>query len=258
MATKKQRPAPVSDPALREIEDHLTSYSFNMDSPATDAEGNVWKKVCFAGPRAILKKLVHHPVAQRLETFTIGDPDDSGSFTSALKVLGAGPPLGALRELRIGTLPEGQEAGELGDRKCGDLALLATACPHLEVLRLLCPGFVAGGHPMLRVLDARIGAKPSSVASLARASLPHLAELHLGFETDEEEGMAPSLIWSSRTLEPLLTGDVLPSLRHLHLWPTQEDDAQLRKAKASPLGRRVTVALRSFDDLEADTDAYTV
>lgn len=38
-----------------------------------------------------------------------------------------------------------------------------------------------------------------------------------------------------------------------------EDDALFKLAKASPLGKRVKIELLSADeDLEADTDAYTL
>ncbi|MCY0987719.1 hypothetical protein OV203_11325 [Nannocystis sp. ILAH1] len=243
---------------LSEIEDNLISYAYDMKSPATDREGTAWRKVAFSGPLKILAKLVKHPVAQKLETLTVVDIDEKAD--KAIRVLAEGPPLAALRELRLGFLPEGQdELVGFEERNCGDLTALSRACPQLEILRLLCPGFVIGHHPTLRVLDARTGARPSSVASLAKASLPSLQELHLGFGVEDDEAMYASLVWPAKTLQPLLDGEALPTLRRLCLWPMPEDDGLFKLAKASPLGKRVKIELRSVDDdLEADTDAYTL
>ncbi|WAS96437.1 hypothetical protein [Nannocystis punicea] len=258
-ATASKTPAsPPTDEVLSEIEDNLISYAYNMKSPATDREGKAWRKVAFSGPLKILAKLVKHPVAQKLETLTIVNIDEKAD--KAIRVLAEGPPLAALRELRLGFLPEGQdELVGFEQRNCGDLTALSRACPRLEILRLLCPGFVAGDHPTLRVLDARTGARPASVASLAKASLPSLEELHLGFGVEDDEPMAPSLVWPPKTLQPLLDGKALPTLRRLCLWPRPEDDGLFKLARASPLGKRVKIELLSADDdLEADTDAYTL
>jgi hypothetical protein len=249
--TSKAAESPPTDEVLSEIEDHLLSYAYNRRSPATDREGKAWRTVAFSGPHKILAKLVKHPVAQKLETLTIVDVD------TAIRVLAGGPPLAALRELRLGSLPEGQsELVGFEERNCGDLTALSRACPRLEILRLRCPGFVAGDHPTLRVLDARMGARPASVASLAKASLPSLKELHLGFEVETDEPLYSSLFWSPRTLEPLFDAKALPTLRRLCLWPMPEDDGLFKLAKASPLGKRVKIKLLSVDeDLE---DAYTL
>ncbi|MFY0540648.1 hypothetical protein [Nannocystis pusilla] len=155
-AASKAAESLPTDEVLREIEDNLIAYAYNMKSPATDREGKAWRKVAFSGPLKILAKLVKHPVAQTLETLTIVDIDEKSD--KAIRVLAEGPPLAALRELRLGFLPEGQD-GLVGfeERNCGDLTALSRACPRLEILRLLCPGFVAGDHPTLRVLDARTG-----------------------------------------------------------------------------------------------------
>ena len=248
----------TTDAVLREIEDNLISYAYNRKSPATDREGRAWRKVAFAGPRALLAKLVKHPVAQTLETLTLVRIDAEAD--KLIQVLAKGPPLGALRELRLGLVPEGQDdLVGFEERDCGELAALARACPQLDVLRLLCPGFVAGDHPTLRVLDARTGAWPASVASLVEASLPGLEELHLGFGVDEEEALYPSLVWTADALTPLLDGKALPALRRLCLWPMPEDDGLVELVRASPLGKRVKVEMCSAEeDLEADTDAYTL
>lgn len=250
-------PAEPKDPALEEIEEHLLAFSYNMDSPATDSDGHVWRKVGFSGPRSVFKKLLQHSVAQKLHTLTVARLNGTSSnLKNALADLAAGPPLASLRELRLGVVPEGQSAGSFGKLKCGDLSALATACPRLEVVRLLCPGFVAGAHPTLRVLDARMGALASSVASLANADLPKLAELHLGYEVDQEEPLNEALLWKARALDPILTGESLPALRRLHLWPMPEDREFAQKFKGSPLGKRVKVEVHDLDDIGADTDAY--
>ncbi len=201
-------PVEPKDPVLEEIEIHLLSFSYNMDSPATDSDGHVWRKVGFSGPRSVFKKLLQHPVAQKLHTLTVaGRNGTSSEFKNAIADLAAGPPLASLRELRLGVLPEGQSAGSFGKLKCSDLSALATACPRLEVLRLLCPGFVAGAHPTLRVLDARLGALASSVASLASAELPKLEELHLGYEVDQDEPLNAALLWKARARSSLDRGE---------------------------------------------------
>lgn len=248
---------PPTDEVLSEIEDNLISYSYNFRSPATDREGKAWRKIAFSGPLKLLAKLVKHPVAQQLETLTIVGIDAKAD--KVIRVLSEGPPLAALRELRLGFLPEGQsDLVGFEERDCGDLTALSRACPRLEILRLLCPGFVAADHPTLRVLDARTGARPASVASLAKVSLPRLEELHLGFGVEDDEPLYASLIWPPNTLQPLLDGEALPTLRRLCLWPMPEDDGLFKLARASPLAKRVKIALRSTDDLEADTDAYTL
>lgn len=252
-------PVEPKDPALEEIESHLLSFSYNMDSPATDRDGHVWRKVGFSGPRSIFKKLLKHPVAQELHTLTVaGLNGTSSDLKNAIADLAAGPPLASLRELRLGVVREGQSEVDFGKRKCGDLSALAAACPRLEVLRLLCPGFVAGAHPTLRVLDARLGALASSVASLASAELPKLEELHLGYEVNQEEPLHASLLWKERALDPILTGEGLPALRRLHLWPMPGDRKLAQKAKGSPLGKRVKVEVHDLDDIRAHTDAYEV
>ncbi len=38
-------PAEPKDPVLAEIELHLLAFSYNMDSPATDSDGHVWRKL---------------------------------------------------------------------------------------------------------------------------------------------------------------------------------------------------------------------
>jgi hypothetical protein len=250
-------PVEPKDPVLEEIELHLLSFSYNMDSPATDSDGHVWRKVGFSGPRSVFKKLLQHPVAQELRTLTVaGLNGTSSDIKNAIADLAAGPPLASLQELRLGVVPEGQSAGSFGKLKCGDLSALAAACPRLEVLRLLCPGFVAGAHPTLRVLDARLGALGSSVASLANAELPRLEELHLGYEVEQEEPLNEALLWKKRALDPILTGESLPALRRLHLWPMPEDQEFAQKAKGSLLGKRVKVEVHDLDDIGADTDAY--
>ena len=250
-------PVEPKDPVLEEIESHLRAFSYNRDSPATDRDGHVWRKVVFSGPRSVFKKLLQHSVAQELHTLTVaGQNGTSSDFKNAIADLAGGPPLESLRELRLGVVPEGQSAGSFGKLKCGDLSALAAACPRLEVLRLLCPGFVAGAHPTLRVLDARLGALASSVASLANADLPKLEELHLGYEVDQDEPLNEALLWKARALDPILTGESLPALRRLHLWPMPEDQEFAQKIKGSPLGKRVKVKVHDLDDIGEDTDAY--
>ncbi|WP_434424773.1 hypothetical protein [Nannocystis pusilla] len=158
---RKTAESPPTDEVLSEIEDNLISYAYNKNSPATDREGQAWRKVAF-------------------------DP--------------------------------------------------AAALPWIRGRR-----------------------SPSSVASLTKASLPSLQELHLGFGVEDDEAMYPSLVWPPKTLQPLLAGEALPGLRRLGLWPMPEDDGLFKLARASPLARRVKIELLSVDDdLEADTDAYTL
>jgi uncharacterized protein (TIGR02996 family) len=253
--------ASLRTPALERIESHLVERAYtNGDEPrVTNPRGGFWRQVVFAGPPAVLLELLAHPSARLLRTLTLGSED----FQSAIEALASSPPLEALRELRIGVLPEGNDLADFDQRSCGDLSALTRACPRLEVLRLICPHFVVGAHPTLRVLDARVGAAPDSVAGLARASLAKLEELHLGYEYERNDDSSPicceAIEWGEDALEPLLDGDVLPALERLFLWPSPEPSSwQLERVKASALGRRLEkLEVRSMDALEEDTDAYT-
>ena len=137
--------------------------------------------------------------------------------------------MAGLRELRIGDVPEGQSAGVgFGERECSNLGELASACPRLITLRLLCPNFDVGRQtfPDLRWLDARMGASVDSLIAIASARFPRLEQLDLGFETSpEDEMMWPSLNWPEDALDELLAAlDVaMPALRRIRLWPMPHD-----------------------------------
>jgi hypothetical protein len=123
-----------SDPELRELEQNLPSIAGNMDSPTTDSQGQVWRRVAFSGSRAALKKLLHHPVAQRLDTLAIVYLD------GVLEELAGGHPLSELRELRLGRIPEGQDdLVGFKQRSCGDLSAPHAARPRRVSGRPLRP-----------------------------------------------------------------------------------------------------------------------
>lgn len=207
---------------------HRTRYTQWLDDLCTlRYKAGFWRWLAFGGSAQELGLVLAHPSARLLHTLHIRDIDDyAEDYDSAIAALAAADPkLGGLRELRIGNVPEGQSEGAgYGDRTCDTLGELAHACPRLTTLRLLCPNFDLGGQTFasLRWLDARMGASPASVASIARARLPKLEQLDLGFETNlEDEVMWPSLSWPEDALDELLAAiDVaMPALRRIRLWP---------------------------------------
>lgn len=187
-----------------------------------------WRRIEFTGTAEQLRLVLAQRSARFVHVLHIRGIDDySEIYDSAITAITeAGPRLGALRELRIGAVPEGQDAlVGFGDRTCGNLGELARSCPQLTTLRLMCPTFDLGPapHPSLRRLDARMGATPASLASLARARLPRLEQLDLAFDTsaDESEAMWGSLWWPHDALDELLASlaVVMPSLQRLRVWP---------------------------------------
>lgn len=187
-----------------------------------------WRRIEFSGTAEQLRLVLAHRSARFVNVLHIRSIDDySEVYDAAVTAIAeAGPRLGALRELRMGDVPEGQDAlVGFGDRSCTNLAELARGCPQLTTLRLLCPTFDLGAapYPSLRQLDARMGAAPASLASLARARLPRLEQLDLAFDasTDEDEAMWGSLWWPDDALDELLASlaVTMPSLQRLRVWP---------------------------------------
>lgn len=207
---------------------HPTRYTQWLEELCTVRyKAGFWRWLTFGGSAAQLGLVLAHPSARLLHTLRIHDIDDhSDDYGPAIAALAAaGPPLAGLRELRIGNMPEGQSEGaSYGERECSNLGELALACPRLERLRLLCPNFDLGGRTFanLRWIDARMGASPDSLNAIARAWLPKLEQIDLGFETSpEDEVMWPSLSWSEDALDELLRAiDIaMPALRRIRLWP---------------------------------------
>lgn len=186
-----------------------------------------WRQVAFTGPSDVLRLVLAHRSARFVRTLHIHAIDDySEDYDAAITAVAeAGPRLGALRELRIGDVPEGQSAlVGFGDRTCSNLGELARSCPQLTTLRLLCPTFDLGTQelPALRWLDARMGASRASLAALARARLPRLEQLDLAFDANPEGDVIwESLCWPDDALDELLATQpvTMPALQRLRLWP---------------------------------------
>ena len=222
-----------------------------------------WRRIEFSGTAEQLRLVLAHRSARFVQVLHIRGIDDySEIYDSAIAAIAeAGPRLGALRELRIGEIPEGQDASVgFGDRTCTNLGELARGCPRLTTLRLLCPTFDLGTQPFprLRWLDARTGASPASLVALARARLPRLEQLELAFDANpEEEAMWASLCWPEHALDELLAAlDVaMPALERLRLWPLpyEPDHPLLARLAGTP---RIEVAdwgaLTEKDDDDAD------
>jgi len=186
-----------------------------------------------------LAALLAHPSARLLHTLHILDLDCDECYDDVVQaILAADAPLGALRVLRIGMLPEGQsELAGYDGRNCLSLGRLAARCPQLEEIKLTCPRFGMGDFPALRILDAADGASPESIRAIAQARLPALETLRLGL-CREPDAMWASMAWTADTLVPLLGGDATPNLRRLLLWPLggESCDDLLEQIAASPLG----------------------
>lgn len=203
-----------------------------------------WRRIEFSGTAEQLRLVLAHRSARFVHVLHIRAIDDySEIYDSAVTAVAeAGPRLGALRELRIGEIPEGQDASVgFGDRTCTNLGELAPRCPSLTTLRLLCPTFDLGTQPFprLRWLDARTGTSPASLAALARARLPRLERLDLAFDTNpKDEAMWASLWWPDDALDGLLAARevAMPALARLRLWPMpyEPDHPQLERLAGAP------------------------
>jgi uncharacterized protein (TIGR02996 family) len=215
-----------------------------------------WRRIEFSGTAEQLRLVLAHRSARLVNVLQIRNSEVYDPAITA--VAAAGPQLGALRELRIGEMPEGQDAMVgFGDRTCTNLGELARGCSSLTTLRLLCPTFELGTQPFpsLRWLDARTGASPASLAALARARLPRLERLDLAFDTSaEEDAMWPSLCWPDDALDGLLAAvDVaMPALARLRLWPMPyaPDHPLLERLVGTP---RIEVG--NWDDMAENDDA---
>lgn len=186
-----------------------------------------WRTLAFTGSAEVLRLVLAHRSARFVRTLHIHAIDDYSEIYDAAitAVAAAGPRLGALRELRIGDVPEGQTAlVGFGDRTCTNLGELARSCPRLTTLRLLCPTFAVGEQPFpsLRWLDARMGASPASLAALARARLPQLERLDLAFDANpEDDAIWHTLCWPEDALDELVPAlpVAMPRLQRLRVWP---------------------------------------
>lgn len=218
-----------------------------------------WRYVAFSGTAEQLRLVLAHRSARVVRTLHIQSIDDYSEVydTAITAVAEAGPRLGALRELRLGDVPEGQSAlVGFGDRTCTNLGALAEGCPQLLTLRLLCPTFDLGPQPFsgLRWLDARMGATSASLAALARARLPRLERLDLAFDTNPEgEAMWDSLCWPDDALDELLAAlpVAMPALQRLRLWPMPYEPGHPVIERVMGLPR---IEIADWDGAEDDAD----
>lgn len=235
---------------------------FLADFCSVTYRGGFWHTVAFSGLAPVLAAVLAHPSARLLDTLTLSYLEAGARYDAGVGALCQTGPHAALRELRIGSVPEGQdELVDFAERTTGPLDALAQACPRLQVLRTLCPRFGAVSHPALRVLDARMGAAAESLDALADSRLPALEELHLGVYADEED-LYPALRWEDGALDRLLRGDATPALKRLVLWcmPADPQTRWAPRVRTSPLGRRLTrLDVADWDDPGADAvDVYEV
>lgn len=237
------------------------SYAgFLEDFCSVTYRGGFWHTVAFSGLSPVLAAVLAQPSARLLHTLSLSYLEAGASYDAGVGALCQTGPHAALRELRIGSLPEGQdELVDFAERTTGPLAGLAQACPRLQILRTLCPRFGAVSHPALRIFDARMGATADSLHALADSRLPALEELHLGVYAAEED-MYPQLRWEADALAGLLRGDATPALRRLVLWclPADAETPWAARVRASPLGRRLTrIDVADWDEPGADAaDVY--
>ncbi len=241
---------------------HRTRFTAWLDDLCIlQYKAGFWRSLSFGGSHEELSMVLAHPSARLLHTLRIHAIDDYASdFAPAIAALAnTRPSLGALRELRIGDMPEGQDAlVGFGERSCTNLDALAEPYPRLATLRLLCPNFDLGEREFvgLRWLDARMGASAASLAALGRARLPSLEALELGFETSpEEDAMYPELAWPEDALDELLAAidTRMPALRQIRIWPMPHtlDHPLIQRLSDMP-----RIEIVDWDDVEDSSGAY--
>lgn len=173
----------------------------------------------------LLWEVLRHPSARMLRELEIGchHPGDQDNTLMADLLVRSGvrPPL---RRLRLGDFDEDDYHGiDISRAPIGDLAGLSTVYPHLEDVMLKGRGDVVLGE--LALLHARRFAiktstlYPETVAAIARAPWPALAELELWFGDGEYGGDC-----GVADVAPLLERARFPALANLRLMNTMLSD----------------------------------
>ncbi|MHB9757494.1 STM4015 family protein [Streptomyces sp. BYX5S] len=164
------------------------------------------------------------------------DPYENSPETVVSTLLGARERLTSLRALFVGDLV-GEEC-EISWIIQGDPAPLLNGFPQLEEFGVRGGtdlAFSAVKHERLRTLTAQTGGMPAeAVRGIAASDLPALTRLDLWLGTPEYGGDA-----TTADLAPFLTGDRLPSLRHLALRNSEIQDKIAAAVAAAPVVARL-------------------
>ena len=200
----------------------------------------------------LLFELLRHPSARLLRELEIGchhAGDQDNSLISPILTHAAAPP--PLQRLVIGDFDNTRDDNiDLSRTPLGDLSRLSAAYPTLEDIELKGSSVELGRLDLPRA--RRFALRTSSLeretlAAIARAAWPALAELELWFGNREYVGHPCGV----RDVAALLRAD-LPALRVLRLMNTLLSDELCAPLAASPLAARLAVIDFGLGTLSAE------
>ena len=208
-----------------------------------------------------LARFVEEVDTSRVVALVIGDWGfEDGSDTSSRELrdalIGHAAALPALRSLFLGDITF--EENEISWIQHCDMAPLLAAYPRLEELTVRGVGETYEGadrlslhvpeHSALRSLTLQSGGLPGQVVrQVLDSGLPALERLELWLGVDHYGGDT-----TPRDLEPLLSGTVLPGLRHLGLRNSRHTGEWVRTLAEAPITARLSSADLSLGTLRED------
>ncbi len=221
------------------------AFRLSVDWEAFDDDGSEAFEKLFS-------KFIEEPSVSDVEALIIGDWGGTGQGETSAAVVkslaDAQNKLGNLKALFIGEMT--MEESEISWIVQSDLSSLYQAFPKLEHLRIRGSDDLSLGNitlPNLKSLIIESGGLPKTVIQeICKSELPDLSLLELWLGTDQYGGDT-----TCDDLEPILNGNLFPSLKCLGLCNSEYADEIAKKLQtASVLNRieRLNLSLGNLSD----------
>lgn len=249
----RQDPSPVQIPAElhRAIEEGHTELEWKNGEIIGARVSTNWEN---NGINAAdqLRMLLALPQARNIEKLKLGlaDADGMSHYDACLQALADAGPFDKLKDVVIGDFT--QDETEISWVSVGDISAIFEAAPNMEKLLVRGSGVEMSNvtHDKLKQLSFESGGLPAgAVSGVNGSTFANLERLSIWFGADEYGANA-----SVSDIDRILTGEGLPSLKHLVLANAEFENAIAQAVATAPIVAQLetlSLAMGTMDDTGA-------